>query len=191
MPTNEEDETVSKLCLKNVDAPEFQIEEDSDMEDDDGDDDDDDDDEEDTKDLKTPTKVEDPKLNKMLKDYYKDQGDQTSEMNKLINDIEGDNFDKLTKNVFKTDKDKVFKKFEKIVKSEGDQVVRYCRGIEPLWFSQKGMLDVKKLRKCQYCQGNLIYEFQVGRLDLRLIFRLCQKYLIFIKRSLILILGLL
>jgi len=154
--TYEEEEKASNIYFKddsNLNSKDLQTDEDND--------DFEEEEEEKEEDNKNNKKdeVTDPKLNKLLKEYYKEQLNNDF---KEVDDCEFDELEKFTNKVFKKeDEDKVFSKFKKVVSYDGDQIIRYCRGENPLWFRHIGKLDLDKNNQCPTCKAKMIFEFQV------------------------------
>lgn len=57
--------------------------------------------------------------------------------------------------------DVTFGKFKKKISKLPDQILRYDRGGEPLWITDKNILDSKNVQNCSRCGGKRIFEFQV------------------------------
>lgn len=57
--------------------------------------------------------------------------------------------------------DKVFKKFNKRISRHPDQVLRYERGGRPLWITGNTENIEMNIDKCEYCNGERQFEFQV------------------------------
>ncbi|RVE49475.1 hypothetical protein evm_005906 [Chilo suppressalis] len=57
--------------------------------------------------------------------------------------------------------DKVFNKFNKRIARHPDQVLRYDRSGNPLWITGNSGNSVLDIPKCQYCDGERHFEFQV------------------------------
>lgn len=60
-----------------------------------------------------------------------------------------------------TTKDPVFSKFQKRVNRHKDQVLRYDRGGDPLWISDRYTLKSDKVPNCDLCNSRRIFEFQI------------------------------
>lgn len=61
-----------------------------------------------------------------------------------------------------TENDAAFNKFKKRIAVYKEQVLRYDRGGEPLWISEKFKLPTEKVPNCEYCQSKRVFEFQVS-----------------------------
>ncbi|XP_068088042.1 programmed cell death protein 2 isoform X4 [Hyperolius riggenbachi] len=59
-----------------------------------------------------------------------------------------------------TKEDKVFIRFKKLISREPEQVLRYCRGGEPLWLSLQHIPVDEDIPYCP-CGGKRMFEFQV------------------------------
>lgn len=57
--------------------------------------------------------------------------------------------------------DKGFENFRKIMSYDAEQVTRYNRLGEPLWISSENQLMPKDVPKCENCNGERVFEFQV------------------------------
>ncbi|XP_068630272.1 programmed cell death protein 2 [Battus philenor] len=57
--------------------------------------------------------------------------------------------------------DKVFSKFSKRISRHPEQVLRYDRGGNPLWITENSVNNLINIPKCQYCNGERQFEFQV------------------------------
>ncbi|OQR76323.1 programmed cell death protein 2-like [Tropilaelaps mercedesae] len=66
---------------------------------------------------------------------------------------------KEIENISKGLNDKTFKRFKKIVDSYPEQILRYCKGGEPLWVSNQDL--PKRVPHCELCKGPRVFEFQV------------------------------
>lgn len=58
--------------------------------------------------------------------------------------------------------DTAFKRFKKRIAAHKEQVLRYDRGGEPLWISDKLKLPTEKVPNCEHCQSKRVFEFQVS-----------------------------
>lgn len=65
-----------------------------------------------------------------------------------------------TSAVHETEDDQQFLKFKKRVEPEPDQVLRYCRGGEPLWVSAFHKPSAEEIPRCS-CGAERVFEFQV------------------------------
>lgn len=75
-----------------------------------------------------------------------------------LNNISEDELEQYAGN---TPEDKVFNKFNKRIARHPDQVLRYDKGGTPLWIT--GNTDtIVHIPKCQYCNGERHFEFQVS-----------------------------
>ncbi|KAM4771761.1 programmed cell death protein 2 [Rhinophrynus dorsalis] len=59
-----------------------------------------------------------------------------------------------------TEEDKMFNSFKKRISLEPEQVLRYCRGGEPLWISNRNVPVEEDIPNC-LCGAKRIFEFQV------------------------------
>ena len=59
------------------------------------------------------------------------------------------------------EEDKFFSGFRKRISSEPDQILRYDRLGEPLWITEVNRLSPGDIPKCDECQGDRVFEFQV------------------------------
>ncbi|CAD0198291.1 unnamed protein product [Chrysodeixis includens] len=76
-----------------------------------------------------------------------------------LSNVSEDELDQYTKDV---PDDKVFNKFSKRVARHPDQVLRYDRGGQPLWITGKTTeASITDVPKCQYCNGDRQFEFQI------------------------------
>lgn len=66
----------------------------------------------------------------------------------------------LEQYVGKVPEDKIFNKFSKRVARHPDQVLRYDRGGQPLWITSTSN-SIIHIPKCQYCNGERQFEFQI------------------------------
>ncbi|KAK3766943.1 hypothetical protein RRG08_040462 [Elysia crispata] len=62
--------------------------------------------------------------------------------------------------VHETEDDQQFLKFKKRIEPEPDQVLRYCRGGEPLWISAYHKASAEEIPNCS-CGAGRVFEFQV------------------------------
>lgn len=68
----------------------------------------------------------------------------------------------LSKYTAETEEDKFFSKFRKRISDEPEQILRYDREGKPLWMAEANRLDtVDDVPKCENCQGERVFEFQV------------------------------
>jgi pre-rRNA-processing protein TSR4 len=109
--------------------------------------------------------ISDEKVDKLIKNYYKENEEYYNNGNKDIKDLEqeceSDMVNKLQENVFKNLKDIFYDVFSKVVSFDPQQVLRYCRDdVIPLWFTNQGMLTIKNT-KCKNCGGEMIFECQI------------------------------
>lgn len=75
-----------------------------------------------------------------------------------LNNISESELEEYTRTV---PNDKVFNKFSKRVARHPEQVLRYDRGGVPLWITSNNDSLVHIL-KCEYCNGERQFEFQVS-----------------------------
>lgn len=57
--------------------------------------------------------------------------------------------------------DKAFGNFKKAIEKYPSQVIRYNRGLEPLWISSIGILNKSDIPNCSNCNGQRSFEFQI------------------------------
>lgn len=57
--------------------------------------------------------------------------------------------------------DKAFKRFKKIIDPYPEQILRYCKGGEPVWVSAESLPD--KIPACETCGSPREFELQVSR----------------------------
>jgi hypothetical protein len=71
--------------------------------------------------------------------------------------------DKIKSDIFKDIPSDIFlSTFTKVTNYDPEQILRYCRDdVFPLWFCKDNLLTVKNT-KCKFCNGKLIFEFQVN-----------------------------
>lgn len=62
---------------------------------------------------------------------------------------------------FTVEEDRFFSKFRKRIAREPEQVLRYDRKAEPLWISGNHRLSEENVPKCQNCNGDRVFEFQI------------------------------
>lgn len=60
------------------------------------------------------------------------------------------------------DEDKFFSRFRRRVAGEPEQILRYDRsGEDPLWIAEANRVATESVPKCEQCQGDRVFEFQV------------------------------
>lgn len=59
------------------------------------------------------------------------------------------------------EQDAVFAKFRLRCDANGEQVLRYDRGGQPLWISGANQLDAERVPNCELCGGRRAFEFQI------------------------------
>lgn len=59
------------------------------------------------------------------------------------------------------EEDKYFARFRKRIAGEPGQILRYDRKGEPLWMAEGNRVAVTDVPKCEQCQGERVFEFQV------------------------------
>lgn len=96
-----------------------------------------------------------------------DVGEEMNKLRKLmkekkagtLSNVSEDELEQYTKTM---PEDKVFNKFNKRVARHPDQVLRYDRGGQPLWITGNSGHSNVNVPKCQYCNGERQFEFQVS-----------------------------
>lgn len=95
-----------------------------------------------------------------------DVGEEMDKLRKLmeekkagtLSNVSEDELEQYTKTM---PEDKVFNKFNKRVARHPDQVLRYDRGGQPLWITGNSGDSIVDVPKCQYCNGERQFEFQI------------------------------
>lgn len=77
----------------------------------------------------------------------------------LLANVPDEEFDKYTNQI---DDDKVFHKFKKRISTDPKQVIRFDRGGNPLWITNKNQLKDCDIPVCEACKAPRIFEFQVS-----------------------------
>jgi pre-rRNA-processing protein TSR4 len=107
--------------------------------------------------------IKNDEIDKMIKNYYIEEGNNTNtnEYSEIESYYENEMISKLQKDIFQSSEDVFYDLFSKVCSYDPKQILRYCRDdVLPLWFNNKGLLTMKN-KRCKYCEGEMIFEFQV------------------------------
>lgn len=110
----------------------------------------------DEKDKETDEEAEERRF-KEYEEFLNKQKNKKTDVD--LNDVPDKEFNKMTNSI---EEDVTFNKFKKRIQKYQDQVVRFNRGENPLWISNKNVLNIEDIPKCEQCQSNRVFEFQVS-----------------------------